>query len=174
MNLESGSKEYGSKEHDSKVYGCVVLDLDGTLVYSSKKNKTGTAEKITFLDMHGDPEELWVHKRPGFDFFLQSCFKSGTVAVWSRGQPGYVNAVVGLFPEQPSFVYNWCHCDRAKGKIFKRLNNIPYHGSAVMVEDDIHSVEQCDRVDTIIIPEWNPKLSDDKELYLLSERLFGA
>lgn len=172
MQLERSElehNEHGKSEH----YDCVVLDLDGTLVHSAKRNKTGTAQRISFPDMHGDPTELWVHKRPGFDFFLQSCFKSTTVGVWSRGQPGYVDAVVGLFPQKPAFVYNWCHCDRARGKIFKRLNNIPHSGRTVMVEDEVESLELCDRIATIIIPEWDPKAADDKELYQLSARLFG-
>ena len=156
----------------SEMYDCVVLDLDGTLVYSNKKQK-GEAQKIMFNDMHGDPTELWVHKRPGFDFFLHACFDSATVGVWSRGQPGYVDAVVTLFPQRPEFVYNWCHCDRARGKIFKRLNNIPHSGSVVMVEDEIASLELCDRVALITVPEWHPRYTQDTTLYDLSMQLFG-
>lgn len=121
--------------------------------------------------MHGDDTELWVHKRPGFDTFLQRCFREGDVGVWSRGQPGYVEAVVNLFPEKPKFVYNWCHCDREKGKIFKRLNSIPHDGRIIMVEDDISNVELCDRISIIIVSEWHPKQTEDRVLYELERRL---
>lgn len=152
-------------------YDCIVLDLDGTLVYSAKRPK-GNAEKIEFPDMHGDPMTLWVHKRPGFDAFLTECFKRFTVGVWSMGQPGYVNAVVNLFPQKPAFVYNWCNCDRNKGKIFKRLSNIPHSGKVVMVEDEQSKLELCERVETIILPEWDPQYVHDQALYNLGAQLF--
>lgn len=181
MQKEAICQESFSAHHLIKSYthesdiprDCIVFDLDGTLIYSAKKPK-GKAEKIEFLDMHGDPMILWVHKRPGFDKFLEACFNSSVVGVWSMGQPGYVNAVVNLFPQKPAFIYNWCNCDRAQGKIFKRLNNIPYSGRILMVEDDKAKLEQCDRVTTIILPEWHPKHNQDTALYNLSLMLFGS
>lgn len=86
-------------------YDCIVLDLDGSLVCSRSKN-LGNGEKITFMNSYGEEEIMWVHKRPGFDMFLQTCFELSTVGVWSMGQPGYVEAVVSLFPQRPTFVYN--------------------------------------------------------------------
>lgn len=153
------------------LYDCIVLDLDGTLVFASEKKK-GIAETIKFKDMHGNPMELWVHKRPGFDTFLKTCFESAIVGVWSMGQPGYVEAIVSLFPQKPAFVYNWCDCDRLNGKIFKRLNNIPYEGKIIMIDDKTDILEMCDRVNTFIVPEWHPRDDDDTTLYDLSGLLF--
>lgn len=151
---------------------CIVLDLDGTLVYSSDKCK-GNGYKILFKDMHNDNMELFVHKRPGFDILLKRCFESVVVGVWSMGQPGYVDAVVeALFPQKPAFTYNWWNCDRAKGKIFKRLNNIPYSGNILMIDDKIDVLEQCERIKTLIVPEWHPRYNDDTTLYELSSSLF--
>src|SRR5580692_7134853 len=104
---------------------CIVLDLDGTLVYASEKNK-GNAKEIEFTDRHGETTKLYLHKRPGFDEFLIKCFQFASVGVFSMGQEGYVEAVISLFPQRPKFVYSWWNCDRANGKIFKRLNNIPF------------------------------------------------
>ncbi len=156
-------------------YDCIVLDLDGTLVDSCEERE-GMAEKILFRDMHNDVTELWVHKRPGFDQFLTDCFKAGDVGVWSMGQSGYVNAVVSLFPQQPLFIYNWNHCDRdfskQYGQIFKRLNNIPYQGSILMIDDHHDVLELSDRIDTLIIPTWTYEQFDDQTLIDLSTSLF--
>ncbi len=160
-----------NKFNNMQPYDCIVLDLDGTLVVSDEKQE-GNAEKIVFPDMHGDTMELWVHKRPGFENFLNKCFESAVVGVWSMGQPGYVNAVVDLFPQKPAFVYNWCHCDRSNGKIFKRLNNIPHNGKVIMIDDRIDVLELSDRITTFIVREWDPIFVDDNVLESLSSFLF--
>lgn len=154
----------------SSVYDCIVLDLDGTLVYSSEK-KRGEAKSISFKDSCGDQSKVWIHKRPGFDAFLQKCFEQCDVGVWSMGQPGYVDAVVSLFPRRPVFVYNWCNCDREGGRIFKRLSSIPHMGNILMVDDKMDILESCDRVRTIIVPEWTPKQSNDTALIDLAAKL---
>lgn len=152
-------------------YDCIVLDLDGTLVYSSKKSK-GPSQKIKYRDVHGDIVKFWVHKRPGFDEFLQQCFEKSKVGVWSMGQPEYVKAIVSLFPQTPIFVYSWWECDRAGGKIFKRLNNIPHVGNIIMIDDKTDILETCNRINTHIVSEWNPHQNHDTELYDLLHILF--
>lgn len=47
-------------------YDCIVLDLDGTLIFASGKQK-GIAQNISFEDTYGNNITLWIHKRPGFD-----------------------------------------------------------------------------------------------------------
>jgi TFIIF-interacting CTD phosphatase-like protein len=155
-----------------KSYDCIVLDLDGTLVYTSE-DKEGDAIDISFNDYHGDTIKMWVHKRPGVDEFLRECFNHVKVGVWSMGQSGYVNAVVKeLFPETPIFVYNWWDCDRKDGKIFKRLNNIPYNGNILMIDDKTDILEMCERINTFIVPEWQADEYEDTVLYDLVYLLF--
>lgn len=152
-------------------YDCIVLDLDGSLVYSCEKNH-GSGQEVVFINVYGKEEKIWVHKRPGFDKFLKKCFEVSTVGVWSMGQPGYVEAIVGLFPQRPSFVYNWCNCDREQGRIFKRLDSIPHEGSIMMVDDKRETLEETSRVDTVIIPEWHPRRKKDRTLYHLITILY--
>lgn len=147
-------------------YDCIVLDLDGSLVYSSGKNQ-GSGEKITFVNSYGEEEIIWVHKRPGFEMFLKMCFDISTVGVWSMGQPGYVEAIVSLFPQRPKFVYNWCNCDREPGKIFKRLDSIPYEGKIIMIDDKRDILREAEGVDIVIIPEWHPRQKKDRALHHL-------
>jgi len=150
---------------------CIVLDLDGTLVFSSE-NKKGEATQIKFKDRHGDSAELYVHKRPGFDEFLLKCFSFGPVGVYSIGQEGYVEAILSLFPKRPCFVYSWWNCDRKNGKIIKNLNNIPYKGNIIMIDDKPESIEYSDKVELIVIDEWTPKKIGDIKLYQLTDQLF--
>lgn len=147
-----------------KRYDCIVLDLDGSLICSSETNR-GNGHQISFINSYGEEDRIWVHKRPGFDIFLKTCFELSTVGVWSMGQPGYVEAVVSLFPQRPSFVYNWCNCDREPGRIFKKLDSIPHQGSIVMIDDKRDTLQEACRVDTIIVPEWTPRQKKDRTLY---------
>lgn len=144
-------------------YDCIVLDLDGTLIYSSEKKRRNSI-KILYETSYKEQADIWVSKRPGFDKFLQQCFENYDVGVWSMGQPGYVNAIIELFPQEPKFVYNWCHCDRSNGHIFKDLDKIPYQGKIVMVDDSPEILEQCERVQSIIVPQWHPKNKSDNVL----------
>lgn len=166
-NSTISNLKFGAKSSHS----CIVLDLDGTLVFSSKK-KQGIADNVTFNSSSGESKQIWVHKRPGFDAFLQACFEHSEVGVWSMGQPGYVEAVVSLFPRRPSFVYNWCDCDRNGGRVFKRLSNIPHAGNILMVDDKSDTLEICDGVQTIIVPEWTPKSKGDTVLPDLAFQLY--
>ena len=156
----------------NKRYDCVVLDLDGSLICSCGKNY-GTGERITFINSYGEEESMWIHKRPGFDMFLEKCFEHSVVGVWSMGQPGYVEEIVKLFPQKPKFVYNWCNCDREPGRIFKRLDNIPCDGSIVMIDDKRDILQESDRVEIIIIPEWHPRNVTDNTLYSLISKLYN-
>lgn len=179
--------------HDVRINAdTIVLDLDGTLVCSCSKDKGDGKESetlhlgramhalgthVTFSDSHGDMDEVWVHKRPGFDKFLQTCFNIGKVGVWSMGQPGYVKSIVNLFPEKPEFVFDWCHCDRSSGRIFKRLSKIPImstNGSAIMIDDKKEILEECSNVYVILVPEWNPRQRDDHILYDLTETIISV
>jgi len=96
------------------------------------------------------------------------------VGVWSMEQPEYVNAIISLFPQKPVFVYNWCNCDRENGKIFKSLDNIPFEGKILMIDDQKECLEICERVDTYIVPEWHPRYQDDVVLYHLLSKLFNT
>lgn len=148
----------------------IVLDLDGTLVFSSEKKK-GEAIQIKFKDRHGDNIELYLHKRPGFDEFLNKCFSCGNVGVYSMGQEGYVEAVISLFPKRPEFVYSWWNCDRKNGKIIKNLNKIPFSENIIMIDDKPELIECNSNVKMIIVDEWKPKNNNDITLYKLTTEL---
>lgn len=146
-------------------YDMIVLDLDGTLIYSSNKNK-GQGIQIKFKNVYKQEDILWVHLRPGFYDFLEFLYQHKCkIGIWSMGQPGYVEAITKLFPYPPHFIYNWCNCDRSNCKIFKDLNKIPHNGKILMIDDKQDILKISERVNTYIIPEWKPKNINDNYLY---------
>lgn len=152
-------------------YDCVVLDIDQTLVFTSK-NSQPQSKTIVFDTLEGDTVTMWSKPRPGLSQFLNYCFEYCDVGVWSAGQSGYVNAIIdSFFPHKPKFIYNWNHCSRNKhrvgGMIYKNLDDIPHHGKILMIDDHLFGLECCDRVDTYIIPQWDPSMTDDYALYKL-------
>ncbi len=155
---------------DIRLYDCVVLDIDQTLVYTTMENYTERCIKMDILGMHGENMEVFVQKRPGLDKFLNHCFEHCKVGVWSAGQPSYVESIVNtFFPQTPIFVYNWCHCNRDSKRlgsmVFKKLEHIPYVGKILMIDDRMTVLDVCDRVDTYIITPWEP-YSDDEDMEL--------
>jgi len=163
----------GNSIYRSGRYECIVLDLDGSLIHASDEN-FGDGIEISFINSMGEKENTWVHKRPGLDKFLETCFEHSVVGVWSRGKAGYVEGVVGLFPEKPMFIYNRDNCSGGNGNGKKKLKKIPYRGSIVMIDDRSDVLRKTDRVDTIIIPKWHPKQKTvDTILYNLLPLLFS-
>jgi len=159
-------------------YKCIVLDLDGCLISSSKKNE-GDGYLIRFNNIYGKKKGLWIYKRPGFDDFIKKCFELSNVGVWSLGQPNYVNAVVEkIFPIKPSFVYTWCDCDRTIGRIFKNLNKIPYNYPILMIDDNNDStIELSPKVKFFLIDSWhhsNKKEEKNKSLLNYKDILYSS
>ena len=86
----------------------VVLDLDCTLIISSKNKIKG----YDFILHFADDDDYYVKKRDHCDDFLHFCFTYFTeVIVWSAADEEYVNQIVdNIFIErQPDAVYNRSH-----------------------------------------------------------------
>lgn len=79
----------------------VVLDIDETLVYSSRER------------LEQEPDftvgPFFVHKRPGVDEFLAAVFASYRVVFWTSSSPGYAHPLLRrLLPESAEPVFVWC------------------------------------------------------------------
>lgn len=150
--------------YKSSRYKCIVLDLDGTLIHSCNNN-LGDGINIAFIDSMGETnDKYWVHKRPGFDMFLDICFKNAVVGVWSTGTAEYVEEIVKLFPKRPTLVFNRDNCIIKNGHKKKYLKILPYQGSVVMIDDRSEVLKKTDRVETLVIPKWNPEIKKDDNI----------
>ena len=77
----------------------VVLDLDSTLIYSTK-------EKLREPDFMVDGYN--VYKRPGLDTFLEFCFANFQVGVWSSAAESYVDEIVkNIFKDPKKLLFKW-------------------------------------------------------------------
>lgn len=96
VNFDAGLDFDGSAERPGRgVLGKhLVLDLDGTLLYSRCASKSPMSYEAP-ADFRDETIGLETVKRPGLDAFLEFCFSSfETVSVWTAAQPLYAEYVV--------------------------------------------------------------------------------
>lgn len=156
----------------SKRYDLIVLDLDNTLVHSSLDNN-GSGIPLNIETDTGEFKKYWTHKRPGFDLFLETCFKFSNVGVWSTGSKDYVDKIVSLFPARPKFTFSREHCEIVQGKRTKPLDEIPFGGKTIMIDDRSDVLTDRDYVDTLVIPPWYSHINNDRILYTILPLLFN-
>ncbi|EAY32025.1 HAD family hydrolase [Microscilla marina] len=95
----------------------LILDLDETLIYTSKTPLINIEPAFTLSAYH------YVYKRPYLEEFLYACQQYFELAVWSSAQRNYVNPVVKrVFPQSIplSFVWSRKRCT---------FGNLPLHYS---------------------------------------------
>lgn len=155
----------------AKRYDLIVLDLDNTLIYSSNTNK-GDGIQTSMIAEDGEVKNFWIHKRPYCDIFLNLCFKYSNVGVWSTGSKEYVDMIVNLFPNKPKFVFSRENCEIVDGKQTKPLDEIPFGGRTIMIDDQSVVLTEREEVDTIVVPSWYPNMIKDKILLTIIPLLF--
>ncbi len=173
----------------------IVLDLDESLVHSSEdmtdlrtlrlftdlkisdiKRRTYVITLDDVIERRGSgvKTQLWGVTRPHLDEFLVFCFSYfKVVAVWSAGQPKYVDAIVQkIFGDitMPHIVYSWTNCDTTTGivekPLSKMISQVPgldkYMSlSSTLVVDDRKTTFQGNSHNGILIPPYNPRPTID-------------
>src|ERR1700722_15597161 len=81
--------KYKIKEMDNNSRKLLVFDLDSTLIWSSFKE----IPNPDFTIWAGN-QCIWVKKRPNLDIFLDYCFLSYDIGVWSAATREYVLKIV--------------------------------------------------------------------------------
>jgi len=169
----------------------LIFDIDGTLLYSCDNNNkdiTLTSDTINLHFLSFDNTDfinISVIKRPGLDELLDYVTRFFNVAIWSVGQPNYVNEVVKiLFKNKtpPKFVYNWTNCHRQflnnTVKITKPLSSTPAPKDKTLIIDDSLEVIDDDDLDNVIIMKRyeypNPKDKELRKLKNCLEKLLTA
>lgn len=128
----------------------VIFDLDNTLVAPVKRKRSNFTIAVPSYT-HADAELTMKHMkiRPGAMELIAYCAEHFHVAVWSMGQPHYVQALLPhLFSGQTlDFVYDWTHCYREGPKVYKRLALCPCKLGETQIIDDrqdlIYEPERC-------------------------------
>lgn len=135
----------------------LILDLDGTLIYTTEDNtETFNPEIIHTLCNCGVGK---IYKRPGVDKFLEFCFRYFDVAIWTASGDQYADHVIGnLFTREQRdklvFIFTSDRCTRifntdsltyeapvlyikVLNKVFNRhFNGIRYSRERTLILDD--------------------------------------
>eukprot|EP01071_Lankesteria_metandrocarpae_P002882 Lankesteria_metandrocarpae@DN2622_c0_g1_i1.p1 len=83
----------GSQTGANRGKKTLVLDLDETLVHSAFKPVTGHSFVIS-VEIDGNPQEIYVAKRPGVDEFLKSMRKLYEIVIFTASLDKYANPVI--------------------------------------------------------------------------------
>jgi len=152
----------------------VVLDLDETLIYATKK-KLGIEE-----DLFVSP--YYVYKRPHLDAFLTKLAAHYKIAIWSSADDDYVKQIIDkIKPQHLRFEFVWGRSRTTKKRasvtdeyyFIKRLSKIKKNGFSLenaLIIDDTAEKSSLNYGNAIQIAEFTGD-STDNELLLLSTYL---
>lgn len=149
--------------------GCIVLDLDESMVRTSIKSNgydslSDTASERAYK-LYLSDGVMWGLKRPYLEVFLDCCFSNFEVGVWSAGDDEYVAALAEqLFVKKkhvPLFVWGRSKCFRLKGEYYKPLDrvfdefpHIDKHNTVII--DDRANIARYNEDHHIQIPSYEP------------------
>jgi RNA polymerase II subunit A small phosphatase-like protein len=85
----------------------LILDLDGTLIFSSTEYKS--CSKLCTLTLY--PATIYhVYKRPYLDYFLDFCSNHFQIAIWTAASHSYATEIVRNLNVVPVFCYTSDKC----------------------------------------------------------------
>jgi RNA polymerase II subunit A small phosphatase-like protein len=149
----------------------IVLDLDETLIYATKKKIDSISHDFIY-------DDFFVYKRPYLAEFLQSIKDDFRIAVWSSAGDEYVSQIVSnVFPENYKLEFIWgrSKCTLKKDLVFdnyyftKPLKKIKRNGfnlEQTLIIDDTPEKSKTNYGNAIYIKEF--KGEADEELNKLS------
>lgn len=151
----------------------LVLDLDGTLICEMYEDDVGNFESfnVNFKSLDGYESQATLAKRPGLQQFLDFCLANFVVGVWSMAQPDYVKSVVSSLKWTPNFVLDWTNCDRERAYVYKNLDNLPFSGKIIMIDDSPEVIRKTkENITFQQVKRWECQ-NEDNELTCLIETL---
>lgn len=145
----------------------LLLDLDGTLIYTSPK-ATDKAVKISV-----DGKTIFVNKRPHLAKFIEEANKMYILGVYTSSIEDYADKVVKILelekviPKKMRFYRNTC--ENIRGDYRKRVSRIEADLRNVLLLDNRPEMV-TDRKNILGIRSWNGE-EDDEELIRSLEKL---
>ena len=165
--------------HSTSFDKLLVLDIDGTLIYSTE----------TKLDREHDFEvgSYYVYKRPGVDRFLENCLKWFEIGIWTSATRDYAREIIrNLFGDIQKLSFMWCRekCtprinddensltfrSRYYIKDLKKLKKKEYLLEKIIVVEDSYKAVSRNYGNAVIVREYRGS-ADDDELFRLSDYL---
>lgn len=156
------------KNNPSLFRKTLILDLDGTLVYSSFKPFSVKGSDFSIKYQIGNNKHKftsYVLKRPGLDNFLNYIKEKFEVAIFTSSLKEYADAVIDAIapwiPSSHRFYRN--HCKQLKGTFIKDLSKFNRPIESIILIDDSFLALSMNRSNVITISAWFGE-ANDKEL----------
>ena len=137
----------------------IVLDLDGTLIYSKPCEKEEA--NLIFPEEHFN-----CIKRPGLDEFLLYIDQNmDGVIVWSAGSPDYVEKVINhIFPYKPDLVFDSRFCqDKNNEKVDYPVTKPLFYLHKHILDKMGGDLEELDNPYSDFPNRFNSFIVDDRE-----------
>ena len=153
----------------------LILDIDETLVYATKKALSHVKEDFKVSD-------YFVYKRPFLHEFLEKCSEHFDIAIWSSADDDYVtNIVRNIVPHdlELQFIWGRSRCtehfdfeiqERIFIKNLKKIKKLGFDLSKVLIVDDTPQ-KAIKNYGNVIYPKIFEGNMKDNELRLLIEYL---
>ena len=151
----------------------LVLDIDGTLIYSVPGYKQLEDYDFDILD-----NEFKIKMRPNLLKFLEKCYELFDIAIWTAATKNYAEAIVeNIFIKKPEFVFHKDHCtfisqgSYSDDKItIKDLKKIKSHNiKDIIILDDNEETFGLNKENGIYIKEFLGELNDNELLKIIEK-----
>ncbi|OMJ73193.1 hypothetical protein SteCoe_28168 [Stentor coeruleus] len=144
----------------------LLLDLDGTLIYTSPR----PMDKAAKISVNG--KTIFVNKRPNLEKFIEEAHKMYTLGVYTSSIEDYADKIVKIIelekviPKKMRFYRN--NCENVRGDYRKRVSKIEADLRNVLLLDNRPEMV-ADRKNTLGIRSWNGEEGDEELLRSLEK-----
>ncbi len=149
----------------------LILDLDETLIHSTKKE----------LNYPGDfkIDEYHVYQRPNLEQFIATCSSWFDLAVWTAASPSYANKIIEfIFPKsvELKFIFTGDRCTRRYNselmeayyiKPLKKVKRRGFSLEQVLIIDDTPETFEKNYGNGILVKKYSGAREDDEFILLL-------
>lgn len=166
----SGAQVKNVALHTDDVSKLLILDLDETLIFSTKKSLSGIEE-----DFHVGP--YFVYKRPGVERFIKNVAGDFTLAVWTSSSSEYAEGIVNELFNDIDLQFFWS-CNRCTRKFdpqtyqyfwikdLKKVKRRGYQLESIIMVDDTPQKLIRNYGNLVRVPPFEGDQSDDLFDYL--------
>ena len=162
-----------AKKYDKKL---LLLDLDGTLVYSSTLSISvhDRTPSFSINDEYWGKENIYTNVRPHVNTFLETMYQHYEIAVFTAGIKSYAEGVVAMLDPKRKFisnVYSREDCVKCDYGHVKPISKLGRSLKDVVIVDDCVGMLSFDIDNYVPIIEFQDGRDNDEELLELSDFL---
>jgi len=142
----------------------LVLDLDETLIHSSKVKPTeGKFETLEILKSDGTKQIVYIRRRPHLEQFLEKISKEFKVVMFTASRMEYADAIIDLIDTKDVITYRLYRdsCSRGPNGWIKDLSKIEPNLNRVILLDNCRAASTLQPENHLLIKSWFYDETDD-------------